>query len=376
MQPSDDQQPGSTTSPVADPAPMDPRKPDTTRLYTFLCEHLLSDDEATTQPLLAVELLPFGYSNLTYRVRLGQRELILRRPPVGANVRSGHDMSREYRVLSALTPIYTRVPRPLVYCDDPAIFGAPFYVMERVEGVILRRPLPDGLSLAPETIRAVSEAFVDNFVAIHALDWANTDLKQLGHPEGYTQRQVAGWRERYARARTEDIPGITQIEAWLDEHIPSRSDAALIHNDYKYDNLILAPQHLPTINAVLDWEMATLGDPLTDLGTTLAYWIDPNDPGERHDGLLDDGLTTLPGNLSRSDLAQRYATQSRRDLGEIVFYFVFGLYKNTVIAQQIHARYVKGLIPDPRFGRFLPAIHALTTTALRAIEKNRIDELG
>ena len=376
MQPSEDKQPGVTTSPTAESAPLNPRKPDTTRLYAFLCAHLLSADEATSQPPLTVELLPFGYSNLTYRVQLGERELILRRPPVGANVKSGHDMSREYRVLSALTPIYRRVPRPLVYCNDPVIFGAPFYVMERIDGVILRRPLPENLSLTPETMRAVTEAFIDNFVAIHALDWANTDLKLLGHPEGYTQRQVAGWRERYARARTEDIPGIAQIEMWLDAHIPTQSDSALIHNDYKYDNLILDPGHLPTIKAVLDWEMATLGDPLTDLGTTLAYWIDPDDPGERHQGLLDDGLTSLPGNMSRAELAQRYAEQSGRDLGEIVFYFVFGLYKNTVIAQQIHARYVKGLIPDPRFARFLPAIHALTATALRAIEKHRIDALG
>ena len=270
MQPSDNNQPGAAPSPAAEPALMDPRKPDKTRLYAFLCEHLLSADEADSQPPLTVALLPFGYSNLTYRVRLGEREMILRRPPVGANVRSGHDMSREYRVLSALTPIYARVPRPLAYCDDPEVFGAPFYVMERVEGIVLRRPLADGISLPPETIRAVSEAFIDNLVAIHALDWANTDLKQLGHPEGYTQRQVAGWRERYARARTEDIPGVAQIEAWLDEHIPPRSDSSLIHNDYKYDNLLLDPQRLPNIKAVLDWEMATLGDPLTDLGTTRA----------------------------------------------------------------------------------------------------------
>jgi aminoglycoside phosphotransferase (APT) family kinase protein len=350
--------------------------PDTARLEAFLRERLAAPDEDLGSQPFSVDLLPFGYSNLTYSVQLGVRDLILRRPPVGADVPAGHDMSREYRVLAALAPVYPRVPRPLVYCDDPAVFGAPFYMMERVDGVILRRPLPEDLNLAPEVMRGVSEAFIDNLVAIHALDATTGALSQLGHPDGYLQRQVAGWIQRYARARTEEIPDVERVQGWLVERMPKQRYAALIHNDYKYDNLIFNPADLRDIRAVLDWEMATLGDPLTDLGTTLAYWLDADDPPDRLNIPLSDNLTTLPGNLRRAELAERYAEGSGRDLDNLVYYFVYGLFKNAVIGQQIHARYVAGLLPDPRFGRFLPSILAAVATAARAIDTCRIDSLA
>jgi aminoglycoside phosphotransferase (APT) family kinase protein len=365
----------TTSQPGDGPRGSNPAAPDTTRLAIFLRERLAPSEPE--QPL-SIELLPFGYSNLTYRLRFGERDLILRRPPPGANVRAGHDMGREYRVLAALAPIYARVPRPLVYGDDPEVFGAPFYVMERVEGVVLRKPLPEGISLTPEVMTGVSEAFIANMVAIHALplDTAEGGLGQLGHPEGYLQRQVAGWIERYARSRTDDIPQMERVQAWLTEHLPAQRYASLIHNDYKYDNLMFAPNDLTDIRAVLDWEMATLGDPLTDLGVTLAYWVDADDPAARLKIPFSDNFTALPGNLNRAQLVQRYAEQSGRDVDDIVYYFVYGLYKNAVIAQQIHARYVRGLLPDPRFGRFMPAIVGSATTAEQAIEMGRIDRLG
>jgi aminoglycoside phosphotransferase (APT) family kinase protein len=349
--------------------------PDTARLEAFLRERLAAGEDTNGQPF-SVELLPFGYSNLTYRVRLGVRDLILRRPPVGANVPAGHDMSREYRVLAALAPVYARVPRPLVYCDDPAVFGAPFYVMERVDGAILRRPLPEDLNLSAEVMRGVSGAFIDNLAAIHALDATTGALSQVGHPDGYLQRQVAGWIQRYARARTEDIPDIERVQAWLVERMPQQRYAALIHNDYKYDNLIFNPADLTDIRAVLDWEMATLGDPLTDLGTTLAYWLDSDDPPDRLQSPMGENLTALPGNLRRAELAERYAQGTGRDLSDLVYYFVYGLFKNAVIGQQIHARYVAGLLPDPRFGRLLPSILAAVATAAHAIDTGRIDHLA
>lgn len=345
--------------------------PDVSRLSTYLHEVLSLQDDAP----VSVERVAFGFSNLTYRVRVGDHAMILRRPPFGAHVKSGHDMGREYRVLSALAPIYPYVPRPLAYCDDVTVIGAPFYVMEQVEGVILRQPLPQGLDLTPDVIHAVSESFIDNLVAIHALDCSAGELSHLGRPEGYALRQVTGWIERYARAKTDDIPDLDRVAGWLSERIPSHTGAALIHNDYKYDNVMLDARDLSQIRAVLDWEMSTLGDPLMDLGTTLAYWVDPDDPAHRRGGPLNDGFTSLPGNMRRADLAQRYARQSGRDLGDIVFYFVFGLYKNAVIAQQIHARYMLGLLPDERYGHFLPAIHSSGALAVRAIEKNRIDQL-
>ena len=347
-------------------------EPDVSRLTTYLRDTLSLQGDVP----VSVERVVFGYSNLTYRVHIDEQTLILRRPPFGAHVKSGHDMGREYRVLSALAPIYPYVPRPLAYCDDAAVIGAPFYIMEQVEGVILRPPLPEGVALTPDLIRAVSASFIDNLVTIHALDCSTGDLSQLGHPDGYALRQVTGWIERYARAKTDDIPDLERVASWLSERIPTHTGAALIHNDYKYDNVILDRHDLSQIRAVLDWEMSTLGDPLMDLGTTLAYWVDPDDPVHRSGGPLNDGLTSLPGNMRRVELAQRYAEQSGRDLGDIVFYFVFGLYKNAVIAQQIHARYVLGLLPDKRYGRFLPAIHSLGAIAARAIEKNRIDQLG
>ncbi|HEV2460852.1 MAG TPA: phosphotransferase family protein [Ktedonobacterales bacterium] len=349
---------------------------DTSALEAYLRERLAAPDEDLGGQPFSVELLPFGYSNLTYRVRLGTRDLILRRPPIGANVPAGHDMSREYRVLAALAPVYARVPQPLVYCNDPAVFGAPFYLMERVDGVVLRRPLPEGLDLSPEAMRGVSEAFIDNLAAIHALDATTGALSQLGHPDGYLQRQVAGWIQRYARARTDDIPDVERVQAWLVERMPQQRYAALIHNDYKYDNLIFNPADLTDIRAVLDWEMATLGDPLSDLGTTLAYWLDADDPPDRLNIPLSDNLTTLPGNLHRAELAQRYAQGSSRDLTDLIYYFVYGLFKNAVIGQQIHARYVAGLLPDPRFGRFQPSILAAVATAARAIDTGRIDRLA
>ena len=361
-----------------EPSAIQSDAPDTARLHAFLRDHIQTAHDAppTAGAAFSIELLPFGYSNLTYAIQFGSQRLILRRPPVGANVKSGHDMSREYRVLAALTPIYPHVPRPLVYCDDPDVFGAPFYIMERVDGIVLRKPLPHDLALSPEIMRGVSETFIDNLTQIHALPWTEGALSGLGHPEGYAQRQVNGWIDRYARSRTDDIAGIERVQTWLTEHLPLQTQAALIHNDYKYDNLIFDPQNLTTIRAVLDWEMATLGDPLMDLGTTLAYWIDADDPEDRRTVPLSDNLTTLPGNLNRIQVAERYAERSGRDVSNIVFYFVFGLFKNAVIAQQIHARYVKGLIPDERFGRFLPSIRALVATAVEAIDRNRIDQLG
>ena len=213
-----------------------------------------------------------GYSNLTYLLRFGEREMVLRRPPFGAKIKSAHDMGREFRILSRLMEVYPKVPRPLAYCDDEIVLGAPFYVMERVRGVILRAKAPEGLDLPPPLMKRISESFIENLVAIHAVDYAAAGLADLGKPEGYVARQVEGWARRYPNARTDDIPEMDRLATWLNEHKPADSGACLIHNDYKYDNLVLAPDDLTQIVACLDWEMATLGDPVMDLGSTLGYW--------------------------------------------------------------------------------------------------------
>jgi aminoglycoside phosphotransferase (APT) family kinase protein len=314
-----------------------------------------------------------GFSNLTYLVRADGRELVLRRPPRGVGPGSAHDVLREHRLLAALRPTFARVPRMLAACDDPQLLGAPFYVMERVRGVILRgapgEPLPD----AP-TMRGLAERFVDEMAAVHALDWHAAGLAALGRPEGYVERQVAGWSKRWLAARTGDVPTIDGAAAWLAAHRPPERGAALIHNDFKYDNLVLDPSDLTRVVAVLDWEMATLGDPLMDLGTSLGYWVDADDPPAlRALGL---GLTAAPGNLSRAELVARYARITGRDVGDALFYYVFGLFKLAVVAQQIHARYVRGLTRDPRFASLDASVRALGQMADRAVSLGRIDRLG
>jgi aminoglycoside phosphotransferase (APT) family kinase protein len=332
-----------------------------------------------------VEQFPGGHSNLTYLLRWGEdgaRQAVLRRPPLGASVKTAHDMGREHRVLSRLHPHYPRAPRALAACDDPAVLGAPFFVMERVPGVILRRPrLPAGLDLPPERLRQLSEALVDALVELHAIDASDAGaagLGSLGAPAGYVARQVSGWTERWQRARTDPVPDADAAAAWLATHQPRRTAAAeqsgatLLHNDFKYDNLVLTAS-LDGIAAVLDWEMATLGDPLMDLGTSLAYWPDADD--EEAMQHLPVGPTALPGNLSRAAVVERYARRSGRDVTEILFYYVFGLFKVAVIAQQIYHRYRSGLTADPRFAALAGAVRLLARTATQAIARRRIDRL-
>jgi aminoglycoside phosphotransferase (APT) family kinase protein len=326
---------------------------------------------------IAVEQFPGGHSNLTYLLRFGDRELVLRRPPFGSKVKTAHDMGREFRVLSRLYAAYPKAPRALLHCDDPEVIGAPFYVMERVRGIILRhQKAPAGVDLNPERMRVISEAAVDGLAELHAVDYRAVGLDDLGHPEGYVARQVDGWSERWRRSRTDDISDLDRAAAWLADHQPPerpRQDTALLHNDYKYDNLVLHPDELERIVAVLDWEMATVGDPLMDLGTSLGYWMDPDDaPALR---LLPAGPTTLPGNLRRAEVVERYAAVTGRDVSNILFYYVFGLFKIAVIAQQIYYRYKQGLTKDERFAALIGAVRILGHTAAQALDKGRIDRL-
>ena len=350
---------------------------DPERLAAWLADHL--PDAAPKASALTVLQFPGGHSNLTYLVRQGDRELVLRRPPVGSAVKTAHDMGREYRVLSRLGALYPKAPRALAACDDPAVLGAPFYVMERVRGVILRHPkLPAGVDLPPERMRQLSEAAVDGLAELHAVHYRAAGLADFGRPEGYVGRQVGGWSERWRKARTDDVPDLDRAAAWLALHLPAERDASaravLLHNDYKYDNLVLDVGDLTCIVAVLDWEMATVGDPLMDLGTSLGYWIDPDDPpAARH---LPTGPTTHPGNLSRAEVVERYARQTGRDVSEILFYYVYGVFKIAVIAQQIYYRYRQGLTKDERFAALGGAVRLLGWTAARAIDVGRIDRLG
>jgi aminoglycoside phosphotransferase (APT) family kinase protein len=342
---------------------------DAARLLAYLRERLPGLEGETE-----VRQFPAGFSNLTYLLRVGSDEFVLRRPPFGSRVRTAHDVGREHLILTRLHPVYKKVPRPVLFCEDESVIGAPFYLMERVRGRILRARAPEGLELSPEVMRRLSEAFVANLVEIHGVDYEAAGLGELGRPDGYVRRQVEGWTKRYFDARTDDVPAVERLAAWLVEHTPPESGrAALIHNDYKYDNLVLAPDDLTEVVAVLDWEMATVGDPLMDLGTTLGYWVDADDTEEwRRHGF---GLTALPGGLTRAEVVERYAALSGRDVPEVVFYYAYGLLKIAVIVQQIYARYKKGLTSDERFASLAGLVRACGELALRAVEKNRIDRL-
>ena len=324
---------------------------------------------------LVVEQFPSGFSNLTYLLRIGEREVVLRRPPVGAKIKTAHDMSREYRILSHLYPAYRKVPQPLIYCDDDSVIGAPFYVMKRVKGIILRAEPPTGVELKHETMRSLSTAFVDNLLEIHQFDYQSAGLSDLGSPEGYVKRQIEGWTKRYHNARTNEVVELERIARWLLDHQPADSfKSALIHNDYKYDNLVLSPNDFSNVLAVLDWEMATIGDPLMDLGTTLGYWLEATDSAEwQQYGFV---LTGLPGNLTRGEILKYYAQKSGRDVGDPVFYYVYGLMKIAVIVQQIYFRYRQGFTKDPRFAGLDRLVRACGIQAERALEKGRVDNLN
>ena len=318
---------------------------------------------------------PKGHSNLTYLLRVGERELVLRRPPFGVKVKSAHDMKREYDILSALKGAYGRAPKPLAFCDDESLIGAKFYLMERVRGVILRAEKPpDGIAFTPELLRKTSAALVDNLADLHAVDVTRPPLSTIGRPQGYVARQVTGWTERYSNAKTDEIRGVETAAAWLARNMPGESGAAVIHNDYKYDNVMLDPNDLTRIVAVLDWEMATVGDPLMDLGTFIGYWGDPDDPQELRTRAY--GPTYLPGSLSRLQIVERYAARSGRAVESILFYYVFALFKIAVIVQQIYKRYVDGQTRDPRFASLIDWVRVMAHQAERALEKGRIDRLG
>lgn len=312
----------------------------------------------------AVEQFPGGYSNLTYLVRAGERQLVLRRPPRGANIKSAHDMGREYRLLSALHPVYPKVPEPIAMCEDDSVQGSPFYVMERVEGLILRGK--GGPQCTPEVMQHLSLALVDLLADLHSLDYAKAGLAALGKPEGYVGRQVKGWSERWGKAQTDPSPVADEVMAFLAKEQPPEVGASLIHNDFKYDNLVLSPEPPHDVLAVLDWEMATIGDPLMDLATTLGYWIEPNDPPQIQ--ALAFGPTFLPGNISRAELAERYARRRGIEVADFSYYYAFGLFKIAVIAQQIYARYRQGLTQDPRFAHLDKAVAAVLGMARRAAE--------
>jgi len=334
---------------------------DAARLATWLDGRLSAAGGA-----IEISQFPHGHSNLTYLVRIAGAEYVLRRPPFGNVVKTAHDMGREFRILEALAPVFSEAPHPLLYCDDPGVLGAPFYLMERRHGIVLRRELPAGFDLTPRLADRLSASVVDTLVRLHGVDHRAAGLGALGRPEGYVARQVRGWSERYTAAATAQIPEMDAVAKWMTERMPAECGAAVIHNDFKFDNLLLDPDDPSRVVAVLDWEMATVGCPLMDLGTSLAMWIEAGDPKQLLAAAM--GPTHHPGMWSRERVAEAYAERSGRPVDGIAFHYTFGLFKVAVIVQQIYARYVRGLTRDPRFAALDRMVLVLARQAARAAE--------
>lgn len=336
-------------------------------LKAFLKEHQLISDSNSP---LEVAQFSTGASNLTYLLKIENRELVLRRPPKGA-VKRGHDMGREFKVLTGLNNGFDKAPEAYVYTEDKSIIGASFYVMEKVEGIIIDYKETKKRNISAREFPIIFTSWLDTFVELHNLDYQALDLEDLGRPNGYVERQVRNWGKQYLKAATEDIPEAPKVMNWLEEHQPTTYNHCLIHNDYKYDNVVFENDSWQKINAVLDWEMCTLGDPLMDLGAAVAYWITAND-----DPMIQQtfpATTVLAGNPSRLEVIEQYAQKSGRPINHLVFYYAFGLFKNAVIVQQIYYRYAKGLTTNEYFAQFNIMTRLFCKLAWKAIQSQKIE---
>lgn len=320
---------------------------------------------------IEIQQFPSGFSNLTYCIKADGMEFVLRRPPFGKKAKTAHDMHREYSILKALKPVFPYCPTPIAYCNDESVIGAQFYIMERIKGIILRKELPKGLVYTPQEFRYVCEQLLDIHCILHSLHYDQIGLENFGKPEGYIERQLSGWTNRYNDALTPDAPLYTEVINWLNENLPKTpTRAAVIHNDYKFDNVVLSIDDPKKIIGILDWEMSTIGDPVLDLGNSLAYWVEKNDPEEVQ--LLRLMPTHLDGALTRQELVERYHIKSGIDMSNFDFYLCFGLFRLAVIAQQIYYRYYHGQTHDKRFAALIAAVQILERQAHRVIASSQL----
>jgi aminoglycoside phosphotransferase (APT) family kinase protein len=299
---------------------------------------------------LEVRQFPSGASNLTYLVKIGNWEGVLRRPPLGPVPPKAHDMARESKILFRINSAFPLAPKPYFFCEDRSLIGAPFYVMERRRGTILDSSFPEGFEPTPALCRGISETAVDTLVGLHAVDWEGAGLGDLGHPKGFLARQVKGWIGRYEKAKTEEIGEIRPLAEYMVANVPEGPRPTIIHNDYKLNNLLLNPDDPTEVRAILDWEMATIGDPLFDLAVSMSYWIEPGDHDELKAVLPT--VTDAAGFLTREEFMELYAERSGRDLSEMRFYLILGYFKLAVILQQIYVRWHRGQTKDERFAGF------------------------
>ena len=318
-----------------------------------------------------ISQFPGGASNLTYLIEYPGHELVLRRPPFGHKAKSAHDMGREYRILNHLKDAFPYCPKAYAHCTDTSLIGSEFYVMQRVKGIILRSELPAELTLTADNTGALCRSFIDTLVELHKVDYTACGLADLGKPEGYVQRQISGWCDRYEKALTPDAPHWETVKAWLNAHLPpDHPTPAIVHNDYRFDNVILDPHNPRQIIGVLDWELTTLGDPLMDLGNTLAYWIEANDPPEVQ--RMRRQPSHAPGMLTRREFVAYYADRAGIQIDNYDFYYTYGLFRLAGIVQQIYYRFYHGQTQDKRFAQFVHMNALLEHMSLKVIERSSL----
>ena len=336
-------------------------------LKKFLLQCNLINDEKSE---LIIRQFYNGYSNLTYLLNVEEKEYVLRRPPFAAPKR-GHNMGREFKVLYNLHKVFDKAPAPYAYSEDVDILGAPFYLMKKVDGIILTANEAKERQLSPDAFKTIADTWLDAYVELHDVDYKAAGLESLGNPEGYVERQVKNWGKQYLAAATEEVISAKKVMAWMEINQPKNYSFSLIHNDYKYDNVVFVDDQWKKIAAILDWEMCTLGDPLMDLGTSLGYWTTASDADFLKQGLP--SPTTLEGNPTRTEIVQQYALKSGREINNLTFYFAYGLFKIAVIAQQIYYRFKHGHTTDPRFANLNKVSALCCNTAWNAIQKDSID---
>jgi aminoglycoside phosphotransferase (APT) family kinase protein len=344
-------------------------------LNSYLQEHLAAHSQVfEPDSVFEVEQFPGGHSNLTYLIRYGSREFVLRRPPVGPVAPTAHDMPREYRLLEIVNTQFPLAPRPILLCEDSSIIGVPFYLMERRRGFIIRGKLPEEFDNDLELRRRLSESVLDTLVALHSVDIYATEIVQIGKPSGFVRRQVEGWAQRWQRSKTGELPEMDEVINWLSERIPPELEncATIVHNDFKLDNLMLDTEDPARVVAVLDWEMCTVGDPLIDVGLFLSYWTMSAGGNADNKNTSLRAVTHGPGWMSREEIIQRYESQTGRDLSRIIFYETFARFKVAVVIQQIYFRYVQGQTQDQRFRNLDQLVIGLTREALELAQSSAI----
>lgn len=315
-------------------------------LNAFLSENIEGLD---AEAPLEITQFPAGASNLTYHIRKGSWEAVLRRPPLGPVAPKAHDMGREYTILKAIHPFFKQAPKAYLFTDNTEIIGSPFLLMERKYGYVIDAEYPEGITPTEEMNRHISEKMVDTLVQLHAIDYRKTEMKNMVKPEGFIERQVKGWIERYERSKTDEIPGVNELTKWLASRVPNSPSPTIIHYDFKLNNTMF-DENFENVVGLFDWEMTTVGDPLADLGVMLGYWVQADDREEIKQNRST--VTTLPGFMTREEIVEAYAKKSGRDVSNIQFYLAFAYFKNAVIAQQIYYRYKRGQTQDERFATF------------------------